>query len=144
MDWRISPIEGVVVSVDSVNFFDGTHSLRIRFDGKHNPSYENIFQYVPVKPSTTYRFSGYMRVQDLTTDSGLRFQFFDADDTTKLIFESDNLVGNSGWLPQQAEFTTGPATRLLVLRVTRPASRKFDSQISGTAWIDRISLSEVE
>jgi hypothetical protein len=144
LDWRISPAEGVVVSVDSVNFFDGTHSLRIRFDGKHNPSYESIFQYVPVKAGTTYSFSAYMRVRGITTDSGLRFQCFDADEPAKLIFESDNLVGTSSWLPQQAEFTTGPTTRLLVIRVVRPASRKFDSQIAGTAWIDRISLSEVE
>ncbi len=144
LDWRISPTEGAVVSVDSVNFFDGTHSLRIHFDGKHNLSYENIFQYIPVKSNTTYRFSGYMRVQDITSDSGLRFQCFDADEPAKPVFESDNLVGSSSWLPQQAEFTTGPATRLLVIRVARPASRKFDNRIAGTAWIDRISLSEVE
>jgi hypothetical protein len=144
LDWRISPTAGVVVSVDSVNYFDGTHSLRIRFDGKHNLFYESIFQYVPVKANTTYRFSGYMRIQDITTDSGLRFQCFDADEPAKPVFESDNLVGTTSWLPQQAEFTTGPATRLLVIRVVRPASRKFDNQIAGTAWIDRMSLSEVE
>ncbi|MGH9704836.1 MAG: tetratricopeptide repeat protein [Candidatus Acidiferrales bacterium] len=144
LDWRISPTDGVVVSVDSVSFFDGTHSLRIRFDGKHNPDYQSIFQYVPVTPNTTYRFTGYLRVQDLTTDSGMEFQCYDADETSKPVFETDNLSGTTSWLPQQSEFTTGPNTRLLLLRMIRPASHKFENLISGTAWVDRISLNEVD
>ncbi len=87
---------------------------------------------------------GYMRVQGITTDSGPRFQIQDAYDSSKLSLSTDNLVGTSSWSPQQLEFKTGPKTRLLVIRVVRPASRKFDNQIAGTVWIDRLSLTAVE
>jgi Tfp pilus assembly protein PilF len=144
LDWRVIPTEGVVVSVDDLIFFDGAHSLRIQFDGKHNLDYENIFQYVPAKPSTTYRFMAYLRTRDVTTDNGLRFRCFDAHDPGTPLFETDNLIGTSSWGSQQREFKTGPATRLLVIRLGRLPSHKFDNQIAGTAWVDHISLHEVE
>jgi hypothetical protein len=144
LDWRASPVEGVVVSVDSRNFFDGTHWLKIQFDGKHNIDYAHVFQYVPIKPNTLYRFAGYMRAQAVTTDSGPRFQIQDAYDSSKLSLSTDNLVGTSNWSPQQLEFKTGPKTRLLEVRVVRPPSRKFDNQIAGTVWIDHLSLVPVE
>jgi len=144
LDWRVSPVEGVVVSVDSHAFFDGTHSLKIQFDGKHNVDYPHVFEYVPVKANTLYRFMGYMRVQGITTDSGPRFQIQDAYDSSKLSLSTDNLVGTSGWLPQQLEFKSGSKTRLLVIRAARPPSAKFDNQIAGTVWIDRLSLIPVE
>jgi len=144
LDWRVLPVEGVAVSVDSRNFFDGTHSLEIRFDGKHNVNYSHIFQYVPVKSDTLYRFMGYMRAQAITTDSGPRFQIQDAYDSSKLSLSTDNLVGALNWSPKQLLFKTGPKTRLLVIRVVRPPSHKFDNQIAGTVWIDHLSLVAVQ
>lgn len=143
-DWRVTPREGVVVSVDSLTFFDGTHALKIRFDGRHNLDYGQVWQYVAVKPNTSYRFVGYMRVQDITTDSGPRFQLYDPYEQAKLLLATENLVGSSGWSPQQLQFKTGPATRLVLIRVARPPSRKFDNQIAGTVWIDRLSLTPIE
>lgn len=144
LDWRVAPVEGVVVAVDSLTFFDGTHSLRISFDGKQNVDYGHMFQYIPVKPNSLYRFIGYTRAQGITTDSGPRLQIYDAYDPAKLFLSTENLVGSSSWGPQQLEFHTGPDTHLLLLRVARPPSRKFDNQIAGTVWIDRVSLNVVE
>jgi hypothetical protein len=50
------------------------------------------------------------------------------------------MVGTSGWFSQQLEFETNADTRLLIVRVARPPSNKLDNQISGTVWIDRVSL----
>jgi len=144
LDWRVGILEGVVVSVDSLTFFDGTHSLKIQFDGTHNLDYGHVYQYIPVKPKTLYRFTGYMRTQWITTDSGLQFQVYNAYDSSKLSLSTENLVGTSSWSPQQLEFQTGPDTQLLVVRVARSASRKFDNQIAGTLWVDRMSLNAVE
>jgi len=144
LGWRVRPVEGVVVSVDNLTFFDGTRSLRIAFDGKHNADYRHVFHYIPVKPNSLYRFLGYMRVQGITTDSGLRFELEDAYDRRRLYLTTENLIGTSSWSPQQLEFKTGPDTRLVLLRVVRPSSRKFDNLITGTAWVDRVSLNAVE
>lgn len=140
LDWRVSAVEGVVVSIDSLVFFDGTRSLKIRLDGKHNVNYRHIVQYVPVQPDTSYRFMGYMRAEGVTTDSGPRFDIFDAYEISNLFLSTESLVGTSGWAPQQLEFKTGPETTLLAIRIARPPSSKLDNQIAGTVWVDRVSL----
>jgi hypothetical protein len=140
LDWRVLPVEGAVVSVDSEDPCDGARSLRIEFDGSHNLDYGHVLQFIPVKPSTRYRFSGYMRAKGISTDSGPRFQIFDAYDMGKLFLSTENVVGASGWLPREVEFKTGSDTRMLVVRIARPPSHKLDNRISGTLWVDRISL----
>jgi hypothetical protein len=140
LDWRVLPIEGSVVSLDPVGVFEGVRALRITFDGSRNIDYGHVFQYVPVQAKTRYRFSGHMRVQDITTDSGPRFQACDAYDMGNIFVSSENLVGTSGWSEQHAEFTTLPDTRLLLLRVVRSVSNKLDNQIAGAVWIDDVRL----
>jgi len=65
---------------------------------------------------------------------------FDALDTQKLLLSTENMVGTSGWSPQQLEFKTKADTRLLMVRVARPPSEKLDNQIGGNVWIAQISL----
>ena len=139
LDWRVLPVEGAVVSMDSRDPFEGARTLRIEFDGARNLDYGHVFQYVPVQPNTRYRFSGSIRVKGITTDSGPRFQVFDAFNMGKLFLSSENIVGTASWSWQQFEFKTAD-THLLVVRVARPPSNKFDNQIAGVVWIDRVSL----
>jgi len=144
LDWRAPVVEGVMVSVDSQVFFDGSHSLRIEFDSRHNPDYRGVFQCVPVEPNSSYRFIGYMRTRGITTDSGPRFQIYDAYDPSRLSVSTENVLGTSAWSPHPLEFKIGPETRLLIVCVARPASHKFDNQIAGMVWIDGIGLTPVE
>ena len=143
-DWRVMPVEGAAISVDSLNSLEGGRSLRIDFDGMHNLEFYHVFQYVLVKPNTRYRFSGSARVKGISTDSGPRFQIFDAYDTRVLFSSSSNMVGSSEWLTQQLEFKTGVDSQLLIIRVARPASRKFDNRIAGTAWVCKIHIKSLE
>jgi tetratricopeptide (TPR) repeat protein len=140
LDWRVVPIEGAAISIDSGDAVDGARAVRIQFDGTQNVDYGHLFQYVLVRPNTRYRFSGYMRTAAITTDSGPRFQILDAYDAGKLFAATENAIGTSGWREQRLEFRTPLNTRLIVLRVARPASRKFDNKIHGTMWVDKISL----
>jgi tetratricopeptide (TPR) repeat protein len=140
LDWRVIPAEGVVVSVDSQDSVEGSRALRIEFNGKHNLDYEHTFQYVVVQPNTRYKFSGSLRANGITTDSGPRFQIFDAFDMGYLFLSTENVVGTTGWSPQQVEFKTKADTHLLIVRIARPASSKLDNQNRGTVCIDQISL----
>jgi hypothetical protein len=143
LDWRVIPTEAATVGIDGLTFFDGTQSLRIRFEGKHNLDYYHTYQFVPVKPNTLYRFLGYMRTDKITTDSGPRFQIFDAYDAKRLNLATEKLTGTTSWTPLHLEFRTGPETRLLMIRVGRYPSARIDSLISGTVWVDRLSLNSV-
>jgi hypothetical protein len=140
LDWRVTPVEGAVVTLDSEKSPEGSRSLRIDFDGTHNLDYYNVLQFVLVTPDTRYVFSAQMRTKGITTDSGLRFQISDAFDTSKLFLSTENLVGNFDWSPQHLEFKTGPDTRLLLVRIGRPASKKFDNLIAGSVWIRHVDL----
>ena len=139
-DWRVTPTEGAVVSLDSVGAFEGARALRITFDGSRNIDYGQVFQYVPVEANTRYRFSSHLRVQGITTDSGPRLQVCDAYNMGHLFAATGNLVGTSGWSEQHAEFTTSADTRLLLVRVVRPVSNKLDNRIAGAVWIDDVHL----
>jgi hypothetical protein len=130
--------------MDNSIFRDGTHSLRIRFEGTQNLSDALVFQYVPVRPNTSYRFAAFMRAQGITTDSGPRFQIRDADDPAKLSLQSGDMVGNSAWVRRQLDFISGPGTRLLEIRVVRLASSKFDNRIAGTTWVDQVEMKAIE
>ncbi len=144
LGWRVVPVEGVVVETDSQVFLDGTQALAIRFGGKQNLNYGQVYQYVLARPDTTYRFGAYMRVQEVTTDSGPRFQVQDAYDPSKLSVMTESRIGTSGWQIEQLQFRTGSQTRLLVVRLIRLPSSKFDNKIAGTVWIDHIGLSAVQ
>ena len=140
LDWRVTPVEGVIVSVDSLNHFDGVRSLHIEFDGTRNIAYGDVYQYVPVEPRSRYELSAHMRAEGITTDSGPRMEVFDAYDMGKLFLYTPGVVGNSEWSVQRIEFGTGPDTRLLVVRVARPASKKLDNRIRGEVWLDQVSF----
>jgi tetratricopeptide (TPR) repeat protein len=140
LDWRVIPVEGAAVSVDSQDSLEGSRALRIEFNGKRNLDYENIFQYVVVQPNSRYKFWGSLRANGITTDSGPRFQIFDAFDIGKLFLSTENVVGTSSWTPQQLEFETRADTHLLIVRIARPPSAKLDNLIRGTVWVDRMSL----
>ena len=140
LSWRVASLDGVMVSIDSRQATDGGRSIRIEFDGRQNVDYGHLLQYVLVRPNTRYHFSGYMRTAAITTDSGPRFQIFDAYDPDKMFVGTESLLGTLGWTKQQLEFKTPVDTRLLVIRVARPASEKFDNQIRGIVWVDDVRL----
>jgi hypothetical protein len=140
LDWRVVPTEGASVNVDLQEPFEGKRSLRIQYDGTRNLDYGHLFQYVLVRPGTRYRFSGYMRTNAITTDSGPRFQVFDAYDATKEFVATENTVGSTGWTERRLEFKTPADTSLLIIRIARAPSSKFDNQVGGTVWIDRVQL----
>jgi hypothetical protein len=99
-----------------------------------------VVEYAAVEPNTAYRFVAYTRSEDITTDSGPRIAVYDAFDHAALWLETANLTGTTSWQEQRLDFRTGPKTRLLVVHVVRPPSRKLDNQIAGTMWLDDVSL----
>jgi cytochrome c-type biogenesis protein CcmH/NrfG len=153
LDWRVIPVQGASATVDAATGIDGSKSLRINFDGTQNLDYAHVLQYVPVMPNTFYKFSAYMRAQGLTTDSGPRFVLQGAYDPAELVdvsskaanpikfsISTENLTGTSDWSPHQLEFKTTGNTRLLIVKVARPASHKFDNKLAGTVWIAGVTL----
>jgi hypothetical protein len=140
LDWRVNPVEGVIVSVDSLNHFDGVRSLHIEFDGTRNIAYGDVVQFALVEPNSRYELSAHMRAEAVTTDSGPRLEVSDPFDMAKLFLYTPGLVGNSEWSLQRIDFETGPETHLIIIRIARPASAKLDNRIKGEVWLDQVNL----
>jgi hypothetical protein len=141
--WRIAPIEGADASLDTEIVHDGSRSLLVHFDGQHNLQFGNVVQYVAAQPDTRYRLAAYTRSEGITTDSGPRIAVYDAYDRAALAVETGSVMATTSWQEQRLEFRTGPKTRLLVVQVVRPPSRKLDNRIAGSLWLDDFSLTAI-
>ena len=137
-DWWYEPNPHAALAIDTDQFYGGTRSLSVTFDGRNAPD-AGIVQFIPVKPDTDYVFSAESRTQDIDSASGPRFAVADAYTNTSYVL-TDDLLGTNPWHKQQAQFHTGPGTNLLFLKIIRqPAS----PLIRGTLWIDDVRLAEV-
>lgn len=139
-DWRFLPLEHVGLQFDSVAFRGGTRSLAVSFDGKENVAYSHFFQLVPVQPNTQYRFRGWMRAEQITTDTGPRFELTDFYTPSPPLALGDSLVGSSNWQETNLSLRTGPNTKLLRVGIVRSPSRKFDNKIAGRICVDDLSV----
>ena len=141
-DWRIGAQDGVEAAEDARMAHSGSHSMRIQFEGKENLDYHGVAQTAFVKPGL-YRFEAYVRTEDLTTDKGVGFHIYDRELSSRLDIRTEPLNGTHGWTKIERVIAIPRETKLLQIEVCRQPSLKFDNQVSGTAWIDSVSLSPV-
>jgi tetratricopeptide (TPR) repeat protein len=138
--WHYRPTNGAQMDLDEETVHSGSRSLRVTFDGSENVDFANLWQYVVVQPNTHYSFTAYLRTQDLTTDSSVRFEISDANQLANLHLLTPGAAATQPWALDEIEFTTGPATRLLLVALRRTPSTMLANKIRGTAWVDDVSL----
>ena len=144
LDWKLESAPGQVETVlDSTVAHTGTHSLRIRFAGTENVSYANTVQKTSVPPGT-YRFTAFIRTEDITTDKGVAFRILDPMGPSRLDARTEQFLGTTGWKKVEQTVRVTGETKLLEIQVIREPTMKFDNKVSGTAWIDTVSLSRIE
>lgn len=143
LDWRIYPAVGVRVSLVPVEEA-GARALRVEFTGRENLRYSQVFQYVPAEPRRRYRFRVRVRGENLTTDSGPRLEVLDADAPGVLLGSTPPVLGTVDWRADELELRSGPATHILVIRLSRPPSRRFDSRIAGCFWFTDVRLEPLD
>jgi tetratricopeptide (TPR) repeat protein len=141
--WRQLLVAEASFQSDTSTFHSGSRSLRISFDGGSNLDFSHLVQYVPVEPGTRYRFAAYLRTEEISTDSGIRFWISDPHHTGVVDLLTQDLVGTHPWSLLETAVTTGPQTRVLAIWLRRLPSRKFDNKLRGTVWIDDVSLTPV-
>jgi Flp pilus assembly protein TadD len=144
-DWQSNNADGASATLDTSNFHSPGHSMLVRFNGKLNVGACIVFQYIEVKPSTSYRLQALMRTDGITTDSGPRLEVLDAYDRMALDQYTPDLTGSSnGWTPILLDFRTGRKSELLFLGLCRFPSQKLDNLIAGKVWLDDVRLTPLE
>lgn len=138
--WRQSDVEGADFDYDTEERHSGKRSARLTFDGTKNLSYSGLFQEILVSPGTRYRFQGFLHTDQISTDSGMRFEIVDPKNPQDVDALTPNETGSLPWILEQLDFTTGPRTHLIELRIVRKPSERLDNKLRGTLWLDDISL----
>ncbi len=139
-DWRLPSSWGMTADYDTGIRHGGQRSLRLDFGGGMNIDLEQPVEFVAVDPASRYHFDGFIRTENVTTESGLRFYVFDPRHRDTLYLHTDDLTGTHDWTELQGDITTGPDTQILQLEVRRTPSRMFENRLGGSAWIDDVSL----
>jgi len=140
LGWRWTPLTGTMIDFDSDPAPNGSRAVRLDFNGGSNLALVEPSQFVPAEPNRSYHFHVYMRTQEITTESGVRFSITDANHTGAVNLLTENFTGSRTWTSVDADLSTGPETHFLFVRLIRDPSRLFDNKLSGTVWIADVSL----
>jgi hypothetical protein len=138
--WQETDVAGAVFDFDSDVKHSGERSARVVFDGTQNLHYEYLFQQILVTPGTPYRFQGYLRTNQISTDTGVQFEIYDPKDQKNLDVFTPNERGTQPWTLEEADFKTGPQTHLVRVRLSRAPSTRLDNKIGGAVWVDDVKI----
>ena len=120
----------------------GTYSLKIMFAGKENLSFGHLYQIVPVDPLTKYRLTFNWRSKDISTDQGPFVDIYGYD-LKGMYVKGPMILGTHEWQEQAVDFFVPENCHAVVIRLRRLPSKRFDSKIAGTLWLDDFSLEKM-
>jgi len=137
--WHFRPIvQGVKIALDKMETHSGSQSLRLTFDGKHNPDIEAACTIAIVQPGSPYRFSGWIKTKEITTEYGIGFHLHSIEDNAMI--KTRELHGSNPWTLVDQTWTAGPKVHRVQICVTREPSDNPEVRISGNAWVDDVNL----
>jgi hypothetical protein len=139
--WHFQPmVQGVNIGLDRLEKLSGNQSLRLSFDGKHNPHLEAACTIGIVQPRTAYHFSAWIKTRNITTGNGVGFRVRSADDNSAPVLDTREFHGTNPWTSVDEMWTTSPRTYRAQVCVVRDPSDNPEVRISGTAWVDDVNL----
>lgn len=144
LDWALSSGEGREVRFDKSVAYHGSRSLQVVFDGTANVDAVLLSQVVTVEPDRSYKFRGYIKTENITSDSGLQFciSSYGAPAADTFGRCGAGHIGGTLWTEEQIDFRTRPSTGFVHISLRRFASKRFNNLIRGRVWIDGLSLRE--
>ena len=141
-DWRTGPLPYLAVDFAAPGAYHGAHCLRVDFTTPRNDECEPVYQVVPVLPNRTYALEAYVRSAGITSPSGPCLRVTDTKQTGSVDAVSESTVGTTAWHEVRFSFSTGPQTNVLRVSLWRPRAREFPMEITGSFWLDAVSLKE--
>jgi tetratricopeptide (TPR) repeat protein len=141
--WRFQPMaQGVSIGFDRTEHTSGggQQSLRLSFDGKHNPNLEAACTLVNVQPSSSYYFSGWIKTRSITTGDGIEFRIRTWSPTKVSITNTQEMHGTNPWTEVDLDWSSPADAHVAQICISREPSDNPEVRISGTAWVDDVNL----
>src|SRR6266481_3334231 len=133
-------LRNVQVGFDTQEKHSGNRSLRLIFDAKSSDYFLGICHYVPIKPSTAYLFSAWVKTRALTTDQGIRFQLHSLDSQYAATANTSDVHGTAPWTRIVMPWTSANDVHEVQVCLVRFPSEEAENKIQGTVWVDDVAL----
>jgi tetratricopeptide (TPR) repeat protein len=133
-------LRNMQISIDVQEKHSGNHSLRLTFDGQSIVTSTDICHYVPVQPSSSYRFSAWLKTRAITTDQGIRFQLRSLGTEDRSVAVTPEVHGSEPWTRIEIPWSSGKDVQEVQVCLVRSLSDQLENKIKGTTWIDDVAL----
>lgn len=140
--WHEEPPEGASVVMDYNTYQEGHRSVRIDFARVDNAKLVPLYQVVPVEPGHRYVLTGQIRADGITGGSAPRLAamseyYGDPYAMGRQVYQSSNFSED------RVEFTVPAGRSVITVAVLRPPSTALEPKISGSFWVDNVTLTEL-
>jgi len=139
--WNYLPLDqGVHTALDPSEKLSGNQSLRLTFDGEHNPSADIACALGIVTPGLKYLFSAWVKTKNLAGDEGVRFHIVAVGTSRVPVTSTKETHGTSPWTFVEEQWTAAPGVHRVSICISREPSTNADVRISGDAWVDDVTM----
>jgi tetratricopeptide (TPR) repeat protein len=139
-DWRARNVPYVETDFNDPSAFLGSRCLRVDYAAGRNLESEPVYEFVPVVPGRAYRLRAEVRSDNITSASGPRLRVTDPDCAACLSASTAATLGTTAWHAVAVDFAAAASTRVVRLAVWRARCRSFPMEISGSFWLDDVSI----
>lgn len=138
--WNVTQGSGQVV-IDARGAHGGRRSLRIAFNASMQVDFRNVWQTIAVEPGVRYRLSFFVKTEELRSAATLAAMVSEpASPDTPFAGSAPVAQGTQDWQPVSFEFTAGPKTEAVLVRLTRVSCAEGACPIYGKIWYDDFNL----
>ncbi|MBD0327345.1 MAG: hypothetical protein ICV68_12985, partial [Pyrinomonadaceae bacterium] len=140
--WQVTSVPQAQIAVDPNYRHSGQRSLRVLFKSPSTLEFKNVSQLVVVEPGAQYRFTCFVRTDDLKSAGTPLIEILDGADERNVLNASAPLaVGRSDWQQLTIDFKVPPKTEAVRVRVARaPCVGDPVCPIYGIVWYDDFNL----
>jgi hypothetical protein len=138
--WNVTQGGGQVV-IDARGAHGGRRALRVYFSASGQVDFRNVTQVVAVEPGARYRLTYFVKTDDLRSTATLSITVSEPATPEVLLGASAPVPqGTRDWQQVSFEFTAGPKTEAVLVRVVRVACAEGVCPIFGKIWYDDFHL----
>ncbi|HEX8501601.1 MAG TPA: hypothetical protein VF659_13535 [Pyrinomonadaceae bacterium] len=139
--WEVSQAPGAQVALDARAGHAGRRSLRVDFSASGQVEFRNVSQVVAAEPGARYRLSLWLKTDELRSAAPpVAFVADAAAPDAVLAVTPPAPSGTNDWQQVSLEFTTGPRTEAVLVRLARAACPDGVCPIFGKIWYDDFHL----
>jgi len=139
--WDVTQAAGAQIAVDARTAHEGRRSLRVVFNASGQVEFRHITQVIAVEPDARYRLSFWFKTDELKSAAPpIAFVAVVAAPDAALASSPPAPGGTNDWQQVSFEFTTGPQTEAVLVRLARAGCPDGVCPIFGKIWYDDFNL----